>query len=127
MVQSHETEALDGLRGEALLNDPARNKGTAFTAEERRKYGLEGPLPHAVENLDRSTLAMRPFISRVIYMPQSLSLVGLHHVISLLFHWVSLPAARAIGRTGKRAHALRAVDEDTFDVCCADGPVWKQA
>src|SRR3977135_580706 len=53
MVQSHETEALDGLRGEALLNDPARSKGTAFTAEERRKFGLEGLLPHAVESLDR--------------------------------------------------------------------------
>ena len=53
MVQSPETEAVDGLRGEALLNDPARNKGTAFTAEERRKFGLEGLLPHAVESLDR--------------------------------------------------------------------------
>ena len=39
--------------GEALLNDPIRNKGTAFTAEERRKHGLEGLLPHAVESLDR--------------------------------------------------------------------------
>ena len=40
-------------RGEAVLNDPARNKGTAFTVEERREYGLEGLLPHAVESLDR--------------------------------------------------------------------------
>ncbi|HUI21414.1 MAG TPA: NAD-dependent malic enzyme [Methylocella sp.] len=53
MVQSFETEAPDSLRGHALLSDPARNKGTAFTVEERRKYGLEGLLPHAVENLDR--------------------------------------------------------------------------
>jgi malate dehydrogenase (oxaloacetate-decarboxylating)(NADP+) len=40
-------------RGEFLLNDPARNKGTAFTAEERRRYGLEGLLPDSVESLDR--------------------------------------------------------------------------
>ena len=40
-------------RGEALLDDSIRNKGTAFTAEERHKYGLEGLLPHAVESLDR--------------------------------------------------------------------------
>jgi malate dehydrogenase (oxaloacetate-decarboxylating)(NADP+) len=53
MVQTPETQAPNGLRGEALLNDPARSKGTAFTAEERRRYGLEGLLPHAVENLDR--------------------------------------------------------------------------
>ena len=40
-------------RGESLLNDPARNKGTAFTVEERRRYGLEGLLPSSVESLDR--------------------------------------------------------------------------
>jgi malate dehydrogenase (oxaloacetate-decarboxylating)(NADP+) len=39
-------------RGQALLNDPARNKGTAFTAEERRKYGLEGLLPPAVTTIE---------------------------------------------------------------------------
>ena len=42
-----------GLHGEALLNDPLRNKGTAFTAEERKKYDLEGLLPAAVEGIDR--------------------------------------------------------------------------
>jgi malate dehydrogenase (oxaloacetate-decarboxylating)(NADP+) len=43
----------DSLQGQALLNDPVRNKGTAFTLEERRKYGLEGLLPQAVESLHR--------------------------------------------------------------------------
>lgn len=43
----------DNLQGQALLNDPVRNKGTAFTLEERRKYGLEGLLPQAVESLQR--------------------------------------------------------------------------
>jgi len=41
------------LHGQALLDDPVHNKGTAFTLEERRKYGLDGMLPHAVETLDR--------------------------------------------------------------------------
>jgi malate dehydrogenase (oxaloacetate-decarboxylating)(NADP+) len=36
-----------------LLNDPVHNKGTAFTRDERRIYGLEGLLPHAVESIDR--------------------------------------------------------------------------
>jgi malate dehydrogenase (oxaloacetate-decarboxylating)(NADP+) len=40
------------LHGGALLSDPARNKGTAFTLEERRKYGLEGLLPPAVATID---------------------------------------------------------------------------
>ena len=43
----------NNVQGHALLNDPVRNKGTAFTLEERRKYGLEGLLPHAVDSLDR--------------------------------------------------------------------------
>ncbi len=39
--------------GLPLLDDPLRNKGTAFTAEERRTSGLEGLLPAAVETLER--------------------------------------------------------------------------
>src|SRR5215510_5205493 len=41
------------LRGPALLDNSTLNKGTAFTPEERREYGLEGLLPHAVETIDR--------------------------------------------------------------------------
>ena len=40
------------LRGLALLRDPALNKGTAFSAAERRELGLEGWLPQQVESLD---------------------------------------------------------------------------
>ncbi len=40
-------------RGHDLLNDPLRNKGTAFTWEERDAFGLSGLLPHRVETLDQ--------------------------------------------------------------------------
>ena len=53
MIQTAKTQSLDTLHGVALLNDPIRNKGTAFTPEERRAFGLEGLLPASVDSLDR--------------------------------------------------------------------------
>jgi len=38
--------------GRALLADRYLNKGTAFSADERRRYGLDGLLPPAVEDLE---------------------------------------------------------------------------
>ena len=53
MLKTATTQPANGLRGLALLNEPARNKGTAFTEEERRRFGLDGLLPASVESLDR--------------------------------------------------------------------------
>jgi malate dehydrogenase (oxaloacetate-decarboxylating) len=36
-----------------ILEDPLRNRGTAFTAEQRRVLGLDGLLPPAIETLDQ--------------------------------------------------------------------------
>jgi malate dehydrogenase (oxaloacetate-decarboxylating)(NADP+) len=52
MMQT-KTQPHDTLYGVALLNDSIRNKGTAFTPEERREFGLEGLLPSSVDSLDR--------------------------------------------------------------------------
>ncbi len=41
--------------GVALLEDPICNRGTAFTAEERTRLGLDGLLPPAVETLEQQT------------------------------------------------------------------------
>src|SRR6266849_2332645 len=40
------------LRGEELLDCPRWNKGTAFTLEERKAFGLTGRLPSRVNTLD---------------------------------------------------------------------------
>ena len=47
------------LTGRALLKDPVRNKGTAFTRQQRHDLGLEGLLPHAVESVDRQLERVR--------------------------------------------------------------------
>jgi malate dehydrogenase (oxaloacetate-decarboxylating) len=40
------------LSGAEIIDTPTLNKGTAFTEEERRRYGLQGLLPPHVETLD---------------------------------------------------------------------------
>src|SRR5579863_3043877 len=65
------------LRGMELLNNPALNKGTAFTVDEREIFGLHGLLPPVVESLDdQSVRAYQAFslkpndLERHIYLRQ---------------------------------------------------------
>jgi len=51
-VAGASTARATALRGLQLLRDPALNKGTAFSREERRSLGLEGLLPEQVESLE---------------------------------------------------------------------------
>jgi malate dehydrogenase (oxaloacetate-decarboxylating) len=39
-------------RGSAVLNTPRLNKGTAFTAEERKSLGLTGLIPPDISTLE---------------------------------------------------------------------------
>lgn len=65
--------------GYQILRDPSRNKGTAFTEEERDDYGLRGLLPSAVETIDAQVQRVeeqvahieRP-IDKYIYLTQLL-------------------------------------------------------
>jgi transposase len=120
MVQSHETEALDGLRGEALLNDPARNKGTAFTAEERRKYGLEGLLPHAVENLDRQVeRVMEHLDAKPNDLERYIYLIGLSDRNEILFY-------RAVMSDPARFIPIL-YDPTVADACLTFGHIYRRA
>jgi len=51
-------------RGAALLKHPIYNKGTAFTREERRAFGLEGLLPDAVGTIEQQVRRMYASIVR---------------------------------------------------------------
>lgn len=46
----------DFPRGLRLLNDPVRNKGTAFTARERNTLGLRGLLPPRINTQDQQVV-----------------------------------------------------------------------
>jgi hypothetical protein len=52
------------LRGSALLNDPVQNKGTAFTADERRRNDLE--LSREENILEYATLGNTPHWSLTV-------------------------------------------------------------
>src|SRR6266481_1686037 len=54
--QVMQSSSQDFLRGTDLLNTPLLNKGTAFTEEERAKFGLLGLLPPQVETLDEQVV-----------------------------------------------------------------------
>ncbi|GGM15352.1 putative NAD-dependent malic enzyme 3 [Streptomyces fumigatiscleroticus] len=73
--------------GRALLTDPLRNKGVAFTAEERERLGLAGLLPPGVLTLDQQArrayeqLSAQPGdLARNVYLEQ------LHDRNEVLYH-----------------------------------------
>ncbi|TYB03913.1 NAD-dependent malic enzyme [Aggregatibacter actinomycetemcomitans] len=63
------------------------NKGTAFTAEERKKYGLTGRLPAAVETLDQQAArAYRQFSSYAEDIEKYIFLDQLHNRNEVLYY-----------------------------------------
>jgi malate dehydrogenase (oxaloacetate-decarboxylating) len=79
----HQTKA----RGLAVLNSPLLNKGTAFTAEERKTLGLAGLLPPDISTLE--TQVKRAYI-QYERLPDALSkniyLTSLHDRNEVLFY-----------------------------------------
>jgi malate dehydrogenase (oxaloacetate-decarboxylating)(NADP+) len=51
--------------GYSLLRDPRKNKGTAFTLEERKRYGLMGILPDAIETIETQILRVNGQLNSV--------------------------------------------------------------
>ncbi len=107
-------------RGEALLDDPIRNKGTAFTAEERHKYGLEGLLPHAVESLDRQVeRVMQHLDAKPTDLERYIYLIGLSDRNETLFY-------RTLMSDPARFVPI-VYDPTVADACLAFGHIYRRA
>jgi malate dehydrogenase (oxaloacetate-decarboxylating) len=73
--------------GQDILNDPLRNKGTAFTLQERRILRIEGHLPPAVETVEEQLARTRHEFDRFEdELEQHIYLRALQDSNEVLFH-----------------------------------------
>jgi malate dehydrogenase (oxaloacetate-decarboxylating)(NADP+) len=122
MIRTTKTKSqpLDTLRGVALLDDPARNKGTAFTTEERRKFGLEGLLPRSEESLDRQLeRVMQHLDAKPTDLERYIYLIGLLDRNETLFY-------RTVMSDPSRFMPI-VYDPTVADACLAFGHIYRRA
>jgi hypothetical protein len=107
-------------RGAALMDDPRRNKGTAFTLEERRQYGLEGLLPRAVETLERQVeRVMQHLEAKPNDLERYVYLIGLADRNETLFY-------RTVMSDPARFIPIL-YDPTVADACLAFGHIYRRA
>src|SRR4030081_1575744 len=120
MIPTFQTQSLDIEHGVALLNDPVRNKGTAFTPDERRKFGLEGLLPRSVDSLDRQLeRVMRHLDAKPNDLERYIYLIGLlDRNETLFYHTLMSDPARFMPIV---------YDPTVADACLAFGHIYRRA
>ena len=75
------------LTGLNLLNNPFLNKGTAFTKEERAKYGITGMLPSTVQTLEQQSVqACGQYLSKQTDLEKRIFLMNLFNTNRTLFY-----------------------------------------
>jgi malate dehydrogenase (oxaloacetate-decarboxylating)(NADP+) len=107
-------------KGVSLMADPRRNKGTAFTQEERNQYGLEGLLPHAVESLERQVeRVMQHLDGKPNDLERYIYLIGLSDRNETLFY-------RTVMSDPARFIPIL-YDPTVADACLAFGHIYRRA
>lgn len=80
------------LKGTVLLNHPYFNKGSAFTKQERRDFGLIGLLPACIQTLDQQIQrAYEQYRSRADDLAKNVFLTSLKEQNDVLYFRVSEP------------------------------------
>jgi malate dehydrogenase (oxaloacetate-decarboxylating)(NADP+) len=120
MSQAIEMKHDNAQYGIALLNDPVHNKGTAFGANERAQYGLEGLLPPLVDSLDRQTdRVMHHLDAKPNDLERYIYLIGLLDRNETLFY-------RAVMSDPARFIPIL-YDPTVADACLAFGHIYRRA
>jgi malate dehydrogenase (oxaloacetate-decarboxylating)(NADP+) len=120
MIPTFQTQSLDILHGVALLNDPVRNKGTAFTSDERKRLGLEGLLPTSTDTLDRQVeRVLRHLDGKPNDLERYIYLVGLSDRNETLFY-------RTVMSDPARFIPIL-YDPTVADACLAFGHIYRRA
>ncbi|GGJ27085.1 NAD-dependent malic enzyme [Streptomyces brasiliensis] len=74
-------------RGRAVLADPRLNRGTAFTAQERRELGLDGLIPPRILTLDQQAeRAYAQYTAQPTDLAKNVNLSALHDRNEILFY-----------------------------------------
>ena len=74
-------------KGLDLLNNPFLNKGTAFTKEERERYGIVGMLPSTVQTLEeQATQAYAQYSSKTSDLEKRIFLMNIFNTNRTLFY-----------------------------------------
>jgi malate dehydrogenase (oxaloacetate-decarboxylating)(NADP+) len=80
------SSSTDAPHGAALLHDPSRNKGTAFTEEERDRLGLRGLLPPRVNTQDQQVMrVLENYRNKPTDLEKYIYLTSLHDRNETLF------------------------------------------
>jgi malate dehydrogenase (oxaloacetate-decarboxylating) len=75
------------IKGHEILNDPLSNKGTAFSASERKHLGLLGLLPPQIEPLDEQVeRAYQSFASKTTPIERHIFMRALQDTNEVLFY-----------------------------------------
>src|SRR5208282_553346 len=104
----------------ALRENATLNKGTAFTAEERKRYALEGLLPASIESLDRQVeRVMRHLEAKPTDLERYIYLIGLADRNEILFY-------RTLMSDPARFVPI-VYDPTVADSCLAFGHIYRRA